>query len=88
MSFGIHWQIYFQLIKINEANKYDLNINKSKEWELSQSIPLRYLLSAYHSLTFQHMTNKMAMNEKEKTVYQFQVGYMLNPELNINREFK
>ena len=52
MSFGIHWQIYFQLIKINEANKYDLNINKSKEWELSQSIPLRYLLSAYHSLTF------------------------------------
>ena len=28
------------------------------------------------------------MNEKEKTVYQFQVGYMLNPELNINREFK
>ena len=31
--------------KINQAKKYDVNINKSKKWELSQSIPLRCLLS-------------------------------------------
>ena len=29
------------------------------------------------------------MNEKgKKLIYQFQVGYMLNPELNINKAFK
>ena len=30
----------------------------------------------------------MVINENEKTIYQFQLGYMLNPELNINRAFK
>ena len=28
------------------------------------------------------------MNEKLKKIYQFQVGYMLNPGLDINNEFK
>ena len=28
------------------------------------------------------------MNEEEKRIYQFQVGSMLNPGLNINKAFK
>ena len=37
--------------KINEAHKYDVNTNKSKKWELSQSIPLGYLLIEHKNLT-------------------------------------
>ena len=36
--------------KTNKAQKYDVNMNKSGKWELHQSIPLRYLLSAHHRL--------------------------------------
>ena len=69
--------------KINEEQKYCMNINRPDKWELSQSIPLRYLLSAHHYLPLSNMENKMVTNEKvKKTIYQFQVGYMLNPELN------
>ena len=75
--------------KTNEAKKYDVNIKKPKKWELPQSIPLRYLLSVYHRLHLSNMENKTAMNEKgEKTIYQFQVGFMLNPVLNIKKAFK
>ena len=54
---------------------------------ISQLIPLRHLLSAYHCLPLSHTENKKVMSEKY-SFDQFQVGYALNPELNINRVLK
>ena len=62
---------------INEAQKDDVNINKSEKLLFSQSIPLQYLLSAHHRLTLLHMESKMVISEKGGG-YQFQVGYMFN----------
>ena len=40
-------------------------------------------------MTLWHPENKMKINEKENYfLNQFQVGYMLNPELNINKASK
>ena len=61
-----------------------MNINKSEKLELFESIILRYLLISYHRLYLFHMENKMIMNEKGvKTVYQFQVKYILDHELKF-----
>ena len=49
---------------INESHKDNANINKSEKWELSQSIPLGYILSAYHHLPLLQMANKMVINVK------------------------
>ena len=50
--------------KIDEAQKDDVNINKSEKWELSLSIPLWYLLSAHHCMPLSHMENNMVINER------------------------
>ena len=59
--------------KINEAQKDDRNIYRSGKKEFPQSIPLRYLLSAYHRLPLSHMANIIVIVKKKKTIYQFQV---------------
>ena len=35
---------------INESKKNDVNIHKSEKIRIPQSIPLQYLLSAYHHM--------------------------------------
>ena len=35
-----------------------------------------------------YMANKRATNKNKENNYQYQVGYMLNPEFNINKAFK
>ena len=55
-------------LKINEAQKDDVNISKSVKWGLSQSITLQYLLSAYHCLPLSNMENNMVINEKEEKI--------------------
>ena len=74
--------------KLNKAQKDDVIINKSEKWQLYQSIQLQYLPSANYCLHLLHMENNMVVNEKERTIYQFHVGFMLNPELNSNKAFK
>ena len=73
-----------------EAKKEDVKIKKYEKWKYCErSTPLQYLCSMYHPVPLCHGDNKMVMNEKEnKTNHQFQVGYMLNPGLNTNREFR
>ena len=66
-----------------------MEMKKYEKWNYSRSIPLRYLLSTYHRRTLWYMKINMAMNEnKNNFFYQFQVGYILNPGLNIDRAFK
>ena len=48
--------------KNNEAQKYDVNIDKSGKWEFSQSVTLRYLLISHHCLPLFHMADKMLIN--------------------------
>ena len=50
------------------------------------SIILRYLLIAHHRLPLLNLVNKIVINGKK--MYQLQVGYMLNPELNSTMSFK
>ena len=50
--------------KTNEAQKDDVNMNKSGKWEMSQSISLRYPVIENHHLPPLHMANKIAINEK------------------------
>ena len=35
-----------------------------------------------------YMANKRATNKNKENNYQYQVGYMLNPEFNINKVLK
>ena len=75
--------------KMKKARKYDLKIKTYEKWNFSESIALRYLLSAYNRLPIWNMVNKMVTNKNEnKKIDQFQVGYMLNPELKINKALK
>ena len=46
------------------------------------------MLSAHHLFPLSLMANKMLIIEKEEKVNQFQVGYLLNPELNSDKAFK
>ena len=47
---------------INESQKDNVNINKSEKLELSQSIPLEYILSAHHHLHLLQMANRMVIH--------------------------
>ena len=52
--------------KTKKSKKDYVKIKQSEEWNLSESIPLWYLLSEYHRLPIWHMTNKIVIDEKEK----------------------
>ena len=40
-----------------EAKKEDLKIKASEKWNYCKSIPLQYMVSAYHSLPLWHMAD-------------------------------
>ena len=66
-----------------------MKIKTFEKYKFSKSVPLRYLLSAYHRLLLWHVVNKMIINQKGGGGgYQFQSGYMLNPGSSINKDFK
>ena len=48
--------------------KDDVKIKTSEEWNFPKSIPLRYLLSAYHCLPRWHMENNMVIEKKKKPI--------------------
>ena len=54
---------------INEAQEDNVNISKYYKWEWSQSILLRYLLSAHHRLPLLHTENNMVIYEKEEKTF-------------------
>ena len=74
------------MIKKIEVNKEDVKIKISEKRKDCELIPLRYMLSKYHSLTLWHMAKQIVINEEGKNkIHQFQFRYMSNPVLNINK---
>ena len=73
--------------KMIEARTEDVKMKTYEKLNYSESIPLRYMLITYNCPTLWNMENNMVTNRKGIYIY-FLVGYMLNPELNINRELK
>ena len=60
--------------------------NPAKDkWEVPTVIPLIPIVGVYHRLPKLHMSKRMVhIYTTDKTVHQFDIGYMINPSIFIN----
>ena len=64
-------------------------IQNQDKWNYYNHMPMQSLLGAYHRLPLLHMAKSYIwLEETKERINEFSIGYMINPNLNINKAFK
>ena len=70
------------MIAVGNQNK---KIQDKYKWNHFNNMPMKSLLGANHRLPLSHMTKRFIwIEETQEGNNEILIGYMINPELNIN----
>ena len=74
------------MIAVGKENK---KIKIKDRWNYFHHKPMLSLLGVNNCLPLFHMAKRFIwLNEKKKRMNEFTIGYMINPGLNVNRDFR
>ena len=63
--------------------------NKEDIWNYCHHVPMLPLLGDNHRLPLFHMAKKTIwLEEAGKFINEFEIGYMINPSLHVNKSFR
>ena len=73
---------------ISVGNKNEKIKNKDR-WNYCHHMPMLSLLGTNHRLPLFHMAKHLIwINETKKRINEFEIIYMINPSLHVNKSFK
>ena len=74
------------MIAVGNENK---TIKVRNRCNYCHNMPILLLLGANHRLPLLHMDKRFIwLNETKQRINKFTIGYMINPGLNVNKDFK
>ena len=84
------------MFNIDNHKKYILAVGYEKirietedKWNQLNLIDIQTLLGTNHRLPLSHMTKSYIwLEEKNQRINEFYIGYMMNPNLNMNKVFR
>ena len=74
------------MIAVGKENK---KIKNKDRWNCCHHMPMLPLLGDNHPLSLLHMARRFIwINETKKLINEFEIGYMVNPILCVNKSFR